>query len=326
MYKRWGTHSEVAVKYYPYAAESNRLPFLPDYDSAVAHYNKVVPIRGTNTRPIHLRRYKERELTMLPDDHGVVTYWHEGNPVVKWLPDGQIHLNLPKWNLMQEAISYLLGVPIKRAQNAMWLLPDNMDKYVKLNEGTTVCRRTSRGLLTVSSLDVRYRYFIKRAQAKKVRDIYKPFVDRVVRNMRLRDDGYSLKEYGDVFGYVGNLDSTVWNSVKHPPFIGARVTYRADNSMQQSYDFLEQVKAALHCNDVEALYKLELQAIWHAHRDIYSRITMRPTENDFYKLMQEVVFLAHRDEVFEQRKVEATDSTFDRNERYFMEELGQITK
>ena len=328
-YAYYANLSDIALNVHPHASDSNRLPFLPDYDAACKHYHKVKPVRTTGERPMHLRRYKEREITMTPENHGIVTYRCYGNDVVKWLPDGQIHLDIPTWNLMQEAITYLLGVPIQRERNAMWLLPDNMDKYVKLNDGVTVCRRTSEGLLTVSNLDTRYRYFIRRKEAKKVRDIYKPFVDRVVRNIRLRDEGYSLQEIGDTFGYQSNLDTMVWHSVIQPERIGVSQYYHRmgqRSTMENSYEFLEQVKAALQSNDVEALYKLELQAIWSAHTDLYMRTRMHPSEHDLYKLMQEVVFLVHRDEVFEQRPVKPTDSTHDRNARFFDRDLGEIVK
>ena len=108
----------------------NMFPLLDTYMKALTHEQNVKPIRGTNQKPIHMRSRKYMQIAVLPNED--VVYFDgwasSGEPVndkdyiVKWKPNGEIHINAPMYNCVYEQLTSLLGVQFKREKNHLWVL------------------------------------------------------------------------------------------------------------------------------------------------------------------------------------------------------------
>lgn len=70
-------------------------PILLDYESALAHYHSVKPIRKKTVRPLGVRRYHATASIDMDGDDVVLVYLN--SPVVVWHPDNSITLRCPAY-------------------------------------------------------------------------------------------------------------------------------------------------------------------------------------------------------------------------------------
>ena len=70
-------------------------PILLDYESALAHYHSVTPIRKKTVRPLGARRYHNvASIDLIGDDVALIYY---GMPVVVWHPDQSLTVHYPAY-------------------------------------------------------------------------------------------------------------------------------------------------------------------------------------------------------------------------------------
>lgn len=76
-------------------------PYLNSYGDAKAWYDKIKPIRGTDIRPIGMRRYHPCASIEMDGDNVVLRF--ERNPFIVWEPDSSFTIHVPAHPYAQQA-------------------------------------------------------------------------------------------------------------------------------------------------------------------------------------------------------------------------------
>jgi hypothetical protein len=158
--------------------------------------------------------------------------------------------------------------------------------YALHAQGVNTFRRNGHGDLEFQNPMQIKTHKINRAGANNVRKAYKPFKDYVMRTMRLRDDGFSGQEFGDVFGWVkdGLPDYPVQLVVQSS----------RSNKASDILAFLDLAKS----EQADDQYKASLWLARSASKYGMRQDRWRPTAQDMLKYLDEYILLAHRDECF----------------------------
>ena len=313
----------------------NMFPTLDTYMKALTHEEQVVPMRGTNIKPIHLRSRKYMEIRRLENDDVVYldTSWgmaddpHTGY-VVKWKPNGEIHINAPMFNCVYEQLTSLLGVEFSREKNNLWVRLDNqwLALHSRHSKEVTVLKWVenhdypqykSPHKLMYTNPPTLTQKAVDRGVAKAVRAKYKRVYDYLKNMVKLRDDNvYPLTEFADVFDFdladAQNQYGAYWAILRMTPKI------TLDVPLSQQDDIVEMVSLANE-GDLDMSRKLWLACAyangfrlgWSNDGDIHC------APNQVVKAFDNFILRLHKEEVFYDKEVPTGKLPSTANEKFF---------
>lgn len=308
--------------------DCNRYSLLDTYEKAVAHHNSVTPMsRGDckGFKPIHLRsHYHKYDLIMMDGD--AVVWVNKYAPAymapdpkeyfVKWLPNGEIHLRAPMYNCVQERLWALFGLNFFRHNNALWVNTHQTYQLRKRSDAEpNIFKRDSSGHLQLTNPKLRSKMLLKRAQANNVRSRYSDFRKYLAGNIKVRDNGaFTAQECFDVFGAIEGSDTmpSGWWSIAFPSSLQSiKGLYRRSQDWEEKRnetvsDLLELITSGDHQKYYQASLWLMHGSAEHTYGD-----TRRATESGALKLLDEVLFFHHRDEVFYEKVLAPSDTSRD---------------
>lgn len=185
------------------------LPRLYNWMDAVAKEKEIVPIRGRTPecKPLGIRR--NTHVTIRRKEEVYYCRLNDTD-VVAFHRDGRIVINLDGWASQSTVrfIEELLGVHMQLAHNSAWIVATTKDspqvlgfRPIHASQENVFVRNGSGDLEFQNPLPV-FSHRVNRARANIVRARYKSLKDYIVRTLRLRDDGFSFNEFGEMFGWA----------------------------------------------------------------------------------------------------------------------------
>jgi hypothetical protein len=290
------------------------LPALHDWSDAALAERRITPIRGRTPecKPLGKRRNTWVNIRKVDGEAIACRLYH--TDVVTYHKDGRIDILLEGW-ASQSTITFieeLLGVGAGIQYRHAWIKATRKDStaqglYALHAHGVNTFLRNGRGDLEFQNPMQIKTHKINRAGANNVRKAYKPFKDYIVRTMRLRDDGFSVQEFGDVFGWAGK-------GVPNYPTLLQVTTHSNNRNMSDILAFLDLAKS----EQVDDQYKASLWLARSAAKYGMRRDDRwRPTVEDMLKYLDEYILLAHRDECFVETYAGSGDIVRDPYAKFF---------
>ena len=302
----------------------NAFPLLDTYMKALTHENNVKPIRGTNQKPIHLRSRKYMQIAVLPNED-VVYFdgWGTGQPknewdyIVKWKPNGEIHIQAPMYNCVYEQLTSLLGIRFFRQANALWVQTHTTLKLrPAFGQDPSVFKWKDDRLVYTNPPEVTQKA-INRSVAKAVRAKYKRIYDYLKSMVKLRDDNvYPLTEFADVFDFdladAQKQYGAYWAILRMTPKI------TLDVPLSQQDDIVEMISLANE-GDLDMSRKLWLACAyangfrlgWSNDGDVHC------APNQVVKAFDNFILRLHREEVFYDKVVPRGKTPSTANNKFF---------
>lgn len=309
----------------------NAFPTLDTYMKALTHEEQVVPVRGTNMKPIHLRSRKYMQIKRLANDD--VVYFdgwsssgepnNEHDYIVKWKPNGEIHIQARMYNCMYEQLTSLLGVEFCREKNHLWICLDNnwlplrdsfrkdptILKWVTNTWGDNVLVYTNPPTLTQKA--------VNRGVAKTVRKKYQRIYDYIKGMAKLRDEGlYPYTEFADAFDYKPDahdlrFGGAYWTLQRVVPKVSLEIGLGSQD------DIVEMVSLANE-GDLVMSHKLWLACAWcGGHRGGWQNDNVICTPNQALKAFDNFILRLHREEVFYDKEVPRGKTPSTANDKFF---------
>jgi hypothetical protein len=151
--------------------------------------------------------------------------------------------------------------------------------------------------------------------AKKVRDQYKEFREYVRTTYKIRDEGYSLQECVEVFGQKDSRWGNVWYAIEWPdtPDPDVLKMHRASTTFaEDNAQFIRAIQ------NPDAFYMASLvlmncaEAVYYHYGD-----TRKPALEKMLKILNGIIYYYHKDEVFVDSEVGASDMSRDTYAHFF---------
>lgn len=194
------------------------LPCLRNWHIAEQHEKSIKPIRNRSPecKPIGDRRHQHRTIRRGADESIICRMYR--TDVLTYHKDGRIEIDLGGWITQTTLgfISSVLGQRVVRRYGLPWIyaraVVNGGAGESNVIEGYHPLHTHGPNVLTHYELNTRMlvlqnpapnkTHRINRAGANNVRKQYKAFKDYLVRTMRIRDEGFSRQEFGEVFGWA----------------------------------------------------------------------------------------------------------------------------
>jgi len=309
----------------------NAFPLLDTYMKALTHEEQVVPIRGTNQKPIHMRSRKYMQIKRLSNDD--VVYFdgwagsgepnNEHDYIVKWKPNGEIHINAPMYNCVYEQLTSLLGVDFARAKNALWVHLN--DQWLPLRgafrkDPTILKWETDTwgdNRLVYTNVPTITQKAISRGVAKAVRAKYKSIYGYLRGMTKVRDSVYEYSEFIDAFDFKADEQYRQFNNNAYFTLHRLMPKISLYVSLPKQDDIVELIGMANE-GDLTASHKLWLICAWSngGHRSWHSEnVVCAP--NQVIKAFDDFILRLHREEVFYDKEVPMGKLPSTANEKFF---------
>ena len=309
----------------------NMFPLLDTYMKALTHEQNVKPVRGTNMKPIHLRSRKYMQIAVLPNED--VVYFDgwasSGEPVndkdyiVKWKPNGEIHINAPMYNCVYEQLTSLLGVKFFRATNLLWVyMGDALPLRRYAGDTPTILKWVKNHDYPQYKRDYKLQYVnppevtqkaIDRGAAKTVRAKYKGIYDYLRAMPKIRNELYEYREFLEAFDIElsdRNFDE-FWAIHRMMPKISI------DYPLSQQDDIVELIGMANE-GDLSASHKLWLMCAWAGgYRASWRGNNVYCSPNQLVKAFDNFILKLHREEVFYDKVVPRGKTPSTANNKFF---------
>ena len=307
-----------------------------DYEAAAVDYNNIVPIRGSdNVRPLGNRRNKEVQICERKLFNGTTAYavQYYDTDVVTFYPTGEIHVSIDGWNTYTTAqvIQAVLGEACWQQNSNLWLSCDDGEKrfavLIPIDETIELERRfvvsndvlmranehgspVPEGTLALKSAKPEITVYKKnRAQTNNVRQRYEPFLTYLRGMTKLLGESHFTKEhYIQVFGETEHTYETYQGVTKTYRSLNRPHDLRVNGGSHFGYDFLMDIVEIMESGDREQWSNL-------MYRLAYSCEVASP--RNILVAANDLLFLIHREEVFEVTTKEAAHNYKSSNDRYF---------
>ena len=279
-----------------YGANFNDLPTLRNYAEAVKWESQITPIRGRTEdrqcKPLGGRR-KTYAAIRKEEGKAICKLYH--TDVLTYHEDGRIEIMMDGWasQTTMSFIESLLDVRMVRRHNRIWIRShaegnSRLEWNALHSTDSNLLTRRADGYVTLHNPVQVCTHKVNRAEANNVRKQYKAFKDYIVRTMRLRDGGFSVQEFGDVFGWQGDMSGGLPN---FPP----NLTLHAHVATKD--EVFEGFLALAKSDDSTDHYKASLCLAWSTasfRRD--GRLV--PLVRNMLKGLDDCILRAHRDVCF----------------------------
>lgn len=175
-----------------YGYQRSRVPSIRNYEAAVQREAEITPIRGTNIKPIGLRRNKHMSISKNADNEIVCTLYH--TDVIKFKPDGDIVVRIDGW-ASNTTVGFLTDILISDFYifdkqvwvNSRVIGGQHLMHFPIRSHHENTFRRTEMGLVAVDPLILKT-HQVKRSEMSKIRKKYEGFTKYVDSMNRLRMD------------------------------------------------------------------------------------------------------------------------------------------
>nr|DAT24735.1 MAG TPA: hypothetical protein [Caudoviricetes sp.] len=267
------------------------LPTLYNWMDATLAERDIKPIRGKpDCKPLGKRRNTHVAIRKV-DNEAIACRLYQTD-VVTFHKDGRIVIRLDGWS-SQTTIAFIEEVLNVRGcirRRHAWL---GVTRQGSTQEGwyalraheDNIFRRNGQGDLEFENPMQIKTHRVNRAGANNVRKQYKAFKDYVVRTMRLRDDGFSAQEYGDVFGWV------------HSELPNYPVQLWVSPSGNLNVEMVRDLLSLARSEQVQDQYKASLWLARSASKGMRNN-RWTPSEADMLRMLGDYILLVHRDECF----------------------------
>jgi hypothetical protein len=212
--------------------------------------------------------------------------------VLTYHKSGWITVNLGGWATQTTLafISSVLGMHVVQRHGRPWIYARAVVNG-KTVEGYHTLHVSGSNLLTPYELNPTMlvlqnpapnkTHRINRAGANNVRKQYKAFKDYIMRTMRIRDEGFSTQEFGEVFGWV----SEERGLPRYPLHINANP------------ECIAEVLQLAASDNTEDHYKAALVLAWQT-RNIFVGDFFKPPPGAMLRFLDSCILRQHRDQCF----------------------------
>lgn len=186
-----------------YYSQITDMPCLLNYDEALAYYNSIKPIRGSDIRPIcetaNGRRKKHMQICKRPNEN--ITCRLHDTDLLEFYPDGTIYITTGGWST-QSTLQFINAL-LPRKDFGMWanmqnhqavLTQDKVPSVFALNIreyliGTGITLRHVKGSATWDVIDAEpnYSYRVRRKVMNKKMEPVKHFITECLAFSKLYD-------------------------------------------------------------------------------------------------------------------------------------------
>lgn len=174
--------------------DTRNTKYLHNYEAALRHHNSIIPIRGTNTRPVAERRKKHfdirKDTTDLTngENKNIIVRLYQTDIVTYYPPDhpthpNQIKINIPRrWNSMstRAAVRAVTGVDITNADRKAWVKDQDGKHYLVPEKGVWLQVEDSQQGHKVLNPTYPTVHRLNRKQMNAKRAQMKPFIQHMV--------------------------------------------------------------------------------------------------------------------------------------------------
>lgn len=296
-----------------FASRCDDIPYLYNWMDASAYEAQVKPIRGrSDCKPLGKRSKTHQTIRRGADDAVICRLY--STDVVTYHKDGRIDINFGGWasQTTMRFIGALLRVYLRQAHNRMWMQckalnrADAIGWYPVWTDGPNLCRRNGSGDLDfLNPFDV-FSHRINRKRTNNVREKFRAFKDYLYQTMKIRDNGFSVQEFGDMFGWI----KPDLPNYPIPMYVGANIrstmaVFEEFLKLAESTRLEDQYKASLYLIRTAGNNRRYKQEIWDASIDA------------MYKVLDEIILCVHRDECFEEVPIKDGEVTRDPYQKFF---------
>lgn len=276
-----------------FCAKFDDAPHLYGYADAARWEADVKPIRGRpDCKPLGARH--KTHATIRREGEAVICKLYYTD-VLTYYPDGRIVVKLDGWATQSTCafIESVVGLRVGMRHNRVWV--SAMGGYYPMHtQGENTFTRAM-GVLHFDNPASVTVHKVNRRGANTVRRIYKPFVNYIKNVMRVRDDGFSMQEMGEAFGWVKE------GLPKLPDYI--RIDARRVSPTEPINELLALATPTDDPDETNAnFYKASL---WLARSagQIWGWVC-KPTALGMLGVLDDCILLKHRDQCFDEITVE----------------------
>ena len=298
-----------------FGSRCDDIPYLYNWMDASAHEAEVKPIRGrSDCKPLGKRSKTHQTIRRDADDAVICKLYN--TDVVTYHKDGRIDINFGGWasQTTMKFIGALLRVYLRQAHNRMWMQckalnrADAIGWYPVWTDGPNLCKRNGSGDLDFlnSFTPAMFTHRINRKRTNNVRSKFKAFKDYLYQNMKIRDEGFSTQEFGDMFGWLRH-DLPNYPA---PMYVG--------HGFRSSKAVLEEFLQLAESTQAKDHYKASLYLVRTAGNNRrHKRETWDASTDAMYKTLDEIMLCVHRDECFEEVPIKDGEIVRDPYLKYF---------
>lgn len=268
------------------------------YAQACERYDSIVPIRGTNIRPLSSRRYKHMQI--LKHDNGdIACRLYETDVITfKEMPklNGYVVVRLGGWAspTTSEFVNAVLGLRTWLFDNRMWCMAAHEGSVrnfpLDSHKGNDFFLNLM-GDWAIMDPKRHYVHKVNRAGANNVRKRYADFRAYIDRTVRLRADDKRLAKinYGEMIEVFGPSEK----NFKMPPELWFGPNYKTDPKTYADFQVL--IDRYGDEDKTQDYYKAFLWLAWSS--DEYRRIEKVSSEG-MLKILDRLILFFHREEAF----------------------------
>ena len=298
----------------------NAYPRLDTYEKAVAHFNNVKPMaRGdcVGFKPIHLRTHyhKYDMIQKWGDDVVFVTSWNpvhatlgDNDVIVRWKPNGEIHVRPPMYNCMYERLTSLFGLHCFRKDSRLWVQTYTVFALRRRDDDQpSIFKQGTTGSLEYVNPPPLTQKALNRGVAKAVRGKYQVIYDYLRSMTKVRDEVYTNSELAEAFDIeLKDPRMHPWHMTRHMPRMSDRDAIVERISLAMEGDVSELYKLMLICANENGFV-----SYWNQE----SPLTCSPSK--VVKAFDDFILKLHREEVFYDKEVPVGKMPNTANNKYF---------
>lgn len=272
-----------------YTTMRKNIPPIRDYAHAVKVEAETKPVRGTDIKPVGLRRNKHQQILRNGDD--IICRLYQTD-VITYKPNGEIVVRIDCWASQTTVafLSDLLSQPFHIFDHQMWMnemRDGEVYTFPLHSSGDNIFTRNAKGYLTFHNPRIPVTHKINRKNANNVRRRHKDFKVYVERMFKVRQDDRGAVRIGK------EELMAVFGSERRPNTLEPSPTRKP--KAEDCAAFLKLITKRADEDKTEDYYKAFLWLCFGAHRFVYSIIY----KGTVFDLLDKVLLYTHRDEVFD---------------------------
>jgi len=314
--------------------QSACIPVLASYEDAKEHYEEVKPLRSgakKGLKPLgHNRRYFQCLITHDAEANAYNATLYE-NEVVKWLPDGEIHVCLCGYDTpsTRQVIYATTGHRLKHDRGTTYINVNG--GWYGFDDGNYTMRIKDNEVINPAQ---QYAFKIDRSAMKTKRKEFGAFIEyvgnmgKVVAGIKASEVNATVQSGQVVFQILGNGQKMM--SKISLPSSGSYYVRDIGNAREVCKNFLQEVKQAQEAEDLEKIYALFVQLgasslHFNSRLDACMKSWAGNAQEDGTEIgepmlnyFDEIIKHVYREEVFVKAEVPVGVKVSNANRKYFI--------